>query len=138
MTALTGPCRCLLGEFSYLLFRRIEDSSAAHLCSITPSFAVLFRHFFAVAFYSIWVMFTHPHPVLGADEKVTYVVPGWEAYPYLLLKSLQVVRPDISSTLASPSLTTTPLTVLDRLHRVRASDVVRGSMVVSAKGNGRV
>ena len=60
--------------------------------SITPSFTVLFRHFFAVAFYSIWVMFTHPQPVVGDGEKVAYVVPGWEAYPYLLLKSLSVVR----------------------------------------------
>ena len=60
---------------------------------ITPSFTVLFRHFFAVAFYSIWVMFTHPQPVLDENEKITYVAPGWDAYPYLLVKSLQVVRP---------------------------------------------
>lgn len=53
---------------------------------------MLFRHFFAVAFYSLWVMFTQPQAVLGPDEKLTYVVPGWEAYPYLLFKSLQVVR----------------------------------------------
>ena len=61
-------------------------------CRISPDPFLLFRHFFAVAFYSIWVMFTHPQPVVGDGEKVAYVVPGWEAYPYLLLKSLSVVR----------------------------------------------
>ncbi|PSR97092.1 hypothetical protein PHLCEN_2v4373 [Hermanssonia centrifuga] len=60
------------------------------LSGIIASPAVLFRHFFAVAFYSIWVMFTHSHPVSTADGKIVHVVPGWDAYPYLIIKSIQV------------------------------------------------
>lgn len=99
--------------------------------SITPSFTVLFRHFFAVAFYSIWVMFTHPHPVMGPDEKITYIVPGWDAYPYLFLKSLQVVRTSFARPMSSILIFGSALVVLGRLHRVRPAHVGRDPMVVS-------
>lgn len=60
--------------------------------SVIASPAVLFWHFFSVAFYSIWVMFTHPHTVMGPDGKSTQVVPSVDSYPYLILKSFHVVR----------------------------------------------
>ena len=60
--------------------------------SVIASPAVLFWHFFSVAFYSIWVMFTHPYTIMGADGKPTQVVPSVDSYPYLFLKSIQVVR----------------------------------------------
>ncbi|GJE95952.1 squalene monooxygenase [Phanerochaete sordida] len=60
------------------------------LSGVIASPAVLFWHFFSVAFYSIWVLFTHPHTVIGADGKPTRVVPGIDAYPFLFIKSIQV------------------------------------------------
>lgn len=51
---------------------------------------LLFLHFFAVAFYSIWIMFTHPRPV-SMNEKVVMKRPGVEEYPFLLVKAVRVV-----------------------------------------------
>ncbi|GLB41490.1 putative squalene epoxidase [Lyophyllum shimeji] len=61
------------------------------LSAISPSPSLLARHFFAVAFYSIWVMFTHPRrvPVPGTKEPV-YATAGLHQYPFLLIKALRV------------------------------------------------
>ena len=71
--------------------------------SITPSPALLAYHFFSVAFYSIWVMFTHPHVVpaprripnvnghVNGDLKPVYATPRMHQYPALLVKSVRVV-----------------------------------------------
>ncbi|KAJ7293793.1 squalene epoxidase-like protein [Mycena rebaudengoi] len=64
------------------------------LSALAPSPLLLTWHFFSVAFYSIWVLFTHPHPAPGAnkknDEKQRYAVPSVYQYPYLLFKSVRV------------------------------------------------
>ncbi|KAF5345161.1 hypothetical protein D9758_009649 [Tetrapyrgos nigripes] len=61
------------------------------LSAIIQSPAILFYHFFSVAFYSIWVMFTHPRLVKRRpDEKPRLVTPGIVDYPGLMLKSLLV------------------------------------------------
>lgn len=68
------------------------DSSNAS--SIAPEPLLLFNHFFAVAFYSIWVMFTHPRAVVDgacASGKPTMRTPTFDEYPGLLIKSVQVV-----------------------------------------------
>ncbi|KAF8989856.1 squalene epoxidase [Cyathus striatus] len=44
---------------------------------------LLFYHFFSVAFYAIWVMFTHPQEVRRGDGKV-------DEYPFLAVKALRV------------------------------------------------
>ncbi|TFY74160.1 hypothetical protein EWM64_g9852 [Hericium alpestre] len=61
------------------------------LSAIAPDPVVLAKHFFAVAFYSLWVMFTHPRPVYapGAD-KPTYVAPRLDQYPLLVIKAFRV------------------------------------------------
>ncbi|KAF8122509.1 squalene epoxidase-domain-containing protein [Boletus edulis] len=62
------------------------------LSGIAPSPALLFYHFYKVALYSIWVMFTHPRPVNNPNGEVKStlaVPPVWE-YPYLLIKSVKV------------------------------------------------
>ncbi|KAH9944627.1 squalene monooxygenase [Amylocystis lapponica] len=59
------------------------------LAGIEQSTALLFRHFFAVAFYSIWVMFTHPRPV-GGGAKPVYAAPRLDEYPALCAKCVQV------------------------------------------------
>ncbi|KAF8432339.1 squalene epoxidase-domain-containing protein, partial [Boletus edulis BED1] len=66
----------------------------ALLSGIAPSPALLFYHFYKVMFYSIWVMFTHPRPVNNSNGEVKptlAVPPVWE-YPFLLIKSVKVVR----------------------------------------------
>ncbi|RDB27679.1 Squalene monooxygenase [Hypsizygus marmoreus] len=61
------------------------------LSGITPSPVLLFSHFFAVAFYSIWVMFTNPQPIRASTTgKPLYAAPSIDQYPALFLKSLRV------------------------------------------------
>ena len=70
------------------------DSIRLIVHSIAPSPALLFYHFYKVAFYSIWVMFTHPRPVNNPKSEakpMLAVPPVWE-YPFLLIKSVKVVR----------------------------------------------
>ncbi|KAF9221254.1 SE-domain-containing protein [Gyrodon lividus] len=62
------------------------------LSGIAPSPSLLAYHFFYVAFYSIWVMFTYPRPInspVNGEKPVLAAPPMWE-YPYLLLKSVKV------------------------------------------------
>ncbi|KAJ7240481.1 squalene epoxidase-domain-containing protein [Mycena rebaudengoi] len=59
---------------------------------IAPSPVLLARHFFAIAFYSIWVMFTHPSATLGLNGKPRYVAPSPSEYPQLLLRSIKILR----------------------------------------------
>ena len=61
---------------------------------VSPRFFTLFRHFFTVAFYSIWVLFAHPRVVPGrvdANGKPLYAVPGIDQYPMLFIMSIQAV-----------------------------------------------
>lgn len=61
---------------------------------------LLFLHFFAVAFYSIWVMYTHPrattNPADLAKKTDNFVVvkrrPNPLEYPCITVKAVQVVR----------------------------------------------
>ncbi|KIJ60517.1 hypothetical protein HYDPIDRAFT_183572 [Hydnomerulius pinastri MD-312] len=62
------------------------------LSGIAPSPSLLAYHFFYVAFYSIWVMFAHPHLVnnpVNGEKPILARPPVWE-YPYLLFKSFRV------------------------------------------------
>ena len=61
--------------------------------SIAPSPALLFHHFFSVAFYSLWVMFTHARPVPSASGKSVLRAPGVGEYPLLAVKAVRVVSP---------------------------------------------
>ncbi|KAF8075287.1 squalene epoxidase-domain-containing protein [Lyophyllum atratum] len=61
------------------------------LSGIIPSPLLLANHFFSVAFYSIWVMFTHPQPTRPLDGgKPVYTVARIYEYPALFLKALRV------------------------------------------------
>ncbi|KAJ7356879.1 squalene epoxidase-domain-containing protein [Mycena albidolilacea] len=61
------------------------------LSALAPSPALLTYHFFSVALYSIWVMFTHPQRVPGRpDEKPRYAAARVDQYPFLLYKSARV------------------------------------------------
>lgn len=76
-------------------------------CRIAPSPVLLANHFFSVAFYSIWVMFTHPRPIIPSDpsdpHKIQYVTARIDEYPALVLKSFRVVSRHFSG--ISPLLT---------------------------------
>lgn len=52
--------------------------------SLTPKPLLLFYHFFAVAFYSLWMLFTRP---LGERKRAPTVLE----YPALMVQSVQVV-----------------------------------------------
>ena len=63
------------------------------MCSITPSPLLLIYHFFSVALYSIYILFTAPRFPANAgssDELKKGVVPGFSAYPALTVQSAQV------------------------------------------------
>ncbi|KAJ8084774.1 Squalene epoxidase [Marasmius tenuissimus] len=62
------------------------------LSGIAQSPTLLMYHFFSVAFYSIWCMFTHPRPVrLRKDDKPKLITPSVAEYPSLALKSVAVI-----------------------------------------------
>ncbi|KAK0222011.1 squalene epoxidase-domain-containing protein [Armillaria fumosa] len=61
------------------------------LSAICPSPVLLFNHFFSVALYSIWVMFTHPRTIQSrAGQKLKSIAPQFDEYPVLVFKSLRV------------------------------------------------
>ncbi|KAF7367314.1 SE domain-containing protein [Mycena sanguinolenta] len=61
------------------------------LSALAPSPALLTYHFFSVALYAIWVLFTHPRLVPGRPgEKPRYAVARLDQYPFLLYKSARV------------------------------------------------
>ncbi|KIK70449.1 hypothetical protein GYMLUDRAFT_972370 [Collybiopsis luxurians FD-317 M1] len=80
-----------LGCFKYFeLGGECINGPVSLLAATIQSPATLFYHFFSVAFYSIWVMFTHPRPVDRGHGKSTMVAPRFDEYPFLLWKSLAV------------------------------------------------
>lgn len=62
------------------------------LAGIEQAPFMLFRHFFSVALYSIWVLFTHPRRVgTLQDGKPVFRRPRPDEWPLLAIKSVQVV-----------------------------------------------
>ncbi|KAI0319655.1 squalene epoxidase-like protein [Amylostereum chailletii] len=67
------------------------DGPVSLLSAVKQDPVLLFRHFFAVALYSIWVMFVRPRPAASIDgEKPVYAAPGLDEYPLLFLKAIRV------------------------------------------------
>lgn len=96
---------------------------------------LLARHFFAVALYAIWVMFTHPRRVT-IGEKAVYVKPRLEEYPFLVVKCAQVVSSAVVLTRSIPRTDT--CLVLDRVYRVLAACVDGDTVVVSCADRSRL
>ncbi|CAO1620543.1 unnamed protein product [Sympodiomycopsis kandeliae] len=73
-----------LGCFKYFeLGGECVGGPVSLLSGLKASPALLVYHFFKVAFYSIWTLFTHPDEVTGKTPAV------WQ-YPYLLWRSVMV------------------------------------------------
>ncbi|KAF8159204.1 squalene epoxidase [Crassisporium funariophilum] len=77
------------------------DGPVSLLSGIAPSPALLAYHFFYVAFYAIWVMFTHPRIISSSPSassnghsngavKPVYASPRFYEYPALVLKGIRV------------------------------------------------
>ncbi|KAI0795829.1 squalene epoxidase [Abortiporus biennis] len=81
-----------MGCFKYFeLGGECINGPVSLLSGITASPFLLFKHFFAVAFYSIYCMFFHAQPrKVPGQDKVIMVVPSVDEYPALLLKSFNV------------------------------------------------
>ena len=60
------------------------------LSAITPKPLLLFYHFFAVAIYSIWLLFTRGPPIPGVEEE-RRKKPGVLDYPGLVVLSFKTV-----------------------------------------------
>lgn len=62
---------------------------------IIPSPVLLARHFFSVALYAIWALFTHPRQPPPSGQQNTKVAeaqrPRLDEYPALMVKSAVVV-----------------------------------------------
>jgi len=65
---------------------------ASLLSIVTPSPIRLIWHFFALTFFSIWVLFTHPRATPGLNGKPRYVAPSFDEYPILLRRSMSILR----------------------------------------------
>lgn len=91
------PYLCLQGTFFravlFILSMTGMVGSRDVVYRIAPSPFLLFRHFFAVALYSIWVLFVHPRQInrYAEDEKPIYARPSLDEYPALCLRSFQAV-----------------------------------------------
>lgn len=80
-----------MGCFKYFeLGGNCVDGPVSLLSGVIPDPFLLFRHFFAVAFYSIWCMFTHPQPRVTESGKTVMVAARFDEYPFLLIKSFRV------------------------------------------------
>lgn len=97
------------------------------LSGIAQSPMLLAYHFFGVAFYSIWVMFTHPQLVSSPSEKPVYATVTMDQYPYLMIKSARVAR----FVLFLNYRKLTCFTDVDSMRRLLPSFVVRTPMVVT-------
>ena len=89
---VAGPIGLLSG---YVISPSITtDRFLIQFPRVSPHFWTLFRHFFTVALYSIWILFTHPRLVPGrtdASGKPLYAVPSIDEYPMLFIMSIQTV-----------------------------------------------
>jgi len=88
---VAGPVGLLSG---WAISSQVISRFLTEFPSISPRFFTLFRHFFTVAFYSIWVLFTHPRLVPGrldANGKPLYAAPSIDEYPALFIMSIQTV-----------------------------------------------
>lgn len=64
-------------------------------CRIARSPYLLFSHFFSVAFYSLWCLFTQPRRIVspsspGVISKPVFASPRLYEYPYLFIQSIRV------------------------------------------------
>lgn len=112
-----------VSDFLFSIFSNSNQLSIR----IAPSPLLLASHFFAVAFYSIWVMFTHPSPVHSSNgDKPVYVVASIDQYPSLLIKSIRVVCYPF---LVNPMMYLNLSIVLEGMCSLWALTMVRTSMV---------
>ncbi|KAF8959164.1 squalene epoxidase [Flammula alnicola] len=70
------------------------DDPVSLLSGLSPSPLLLASHFFAVIFYAIWVIFTHPRATQsrhsGDVGTLTYQAPSPAEYPALTLKGIRM------------------------------------------------
>ena len=95
--------------------------------SIAASPTLLAYHFFSVALYSIWVLFTHPRPVLTSPgEKPVLRVARVHEYPGLIIQSIRTVR---TPSHASHMITLSIFSVLESLCCIWTTGLDRNQMV---------
>ena len=100
---VNGPVSLLSGFVLFAIILVLILNVDSRSCSIIPSRCLLAYHFFSVAFYSIWIMFTHPRTIPSSpnghsngNAKPHSTKPQFSQYPALLKKSIRVVGLSIS------------------------------------------
>ena len=125
----TVQYRYCLGALSRAV-RDVLLVAHGYFCRVIPDPVLLFSHFFSVAFYSLWVMFTHVRPISSpGSEKPEYAAPRLDEYPLLCLKAIRVVS--CCSLVPDDGTKVEPATVLDCMRRLWAFGVDGNSVVVT-------